>query len=74
MRFQGLLRKWLKLFFTVILVVRAESQVSLQFANFSSALTNLSDSRGVEGVNGLTWGIIIDTCLLYTSPSPRDRG
>ena len=28
----------------------------------------------VEYLNGSTWFIFSITCLLYTSPSPRDRG
>ena len=39
----------------------AESTVTLSFTGFFNALTNLSDSDGTSAVNGLTWGIIIDT-------------
>lgn len=43
------------------LVLSASGQVSMQFAGFQFALTHLSDSAGIQGQNGLTWGIVVDT-------------
>ena len=42
----------------------------LEGYNLTQEVVNLIDTQG--GVSGLQWNLY--TCLLYTSPSPRDRG
>ena len=52
-----------------------------------AALTSILAKVGIDGVNSnlatavrtvvvvlMAWGMVFLTCLLYTSPSPRDRG
>lgn len=43
------------------LLITANAQVTLQFSTPAAALTNLSDNLGVAGINGLAWGIIVDS-------------
>ena len=37
-------------------------------------LIMVSTTLVVAGLLGLVLGVLLYTCLLYTSPSPRDRG
>lgn len=45
----------------LLLALPAQASISLQFSDFGQALTGLSDSIGASPVNGLSWGILIDT-------------
>lgn len=45
----------------LLLALPARGTITLQFSDFANALTGLSDTSGGTGVNGLTWGILIDT-------------
>ncbi len=49
----------------------AWAAVSLRFAGTSSALTGLSNPGGTVGINGLTWGILVDTA--GDGFAPRDQ-
>lgn len=53
--------KYSSLICSIFLVLPASATITLQYTDFSNALTGISDSAGTSPVNGLTWGIIIDT-------------
>ena len=51
-----------------------QEDLALPFLKVLGQLSPEVNTRDAKYVKGAQPGMIINTCLLYTSPSPRDRG
>ena len=48
--------------------------IDCELGNFQSLLNSIDDDTLKEDIPEVIESIIFEYCLLYTSPSPRDRG
>ena len=64
----------MKKIFTLLLFVLVTSLILPQNSgNLSGTVTDALTGDALPGVNVIIKGTYFGTCLLYTSPSPRDR-
>ena len=65
---KNILNKYYLAFMALILCGSMYSQTQI-----SGSVSDADSMDGIPGVNVIIDGTNIGTCLLYTSPSPRDR-
>ena len=69
-----LIKDWVKPFGTIFINLLKLIAMPLILASLVKGISDLKDISKLSTIGTRTLGIYICTCLLYTSPSPRDFG